>query len=91
MRFGRRRTANGSRASEIARWLALLLACGLRRHEFAKLSFDHLQQREGHWAIVDCVGRRVTFEQFPFPTGCMAYWTSGLRLPELALGTFSGG
>jgi len=28
--------------------LALLLACGLRRHELAKLSFGHLQQREGH-------------------------------------------
>jgi integrase len=32
--------------------LALLLACGLRRHELAKLTLDHLQQREGHWAIV---------------------------------------
>ena len=26
--------------------LALLLACGLRRHEVAELSIDHLQQRE---------------------------------------------
>jgi site-specific recombinase XerD len=31
--------------------LALLLACGLRRHELANLSFGRLQQREGHWAI----------------------------------------
>ena len=28
--------------------LALLLACGLRRHEVAELTFGHLQQREGH-------------------------------------------
>src|SRR3984893_18382781 len=28
--------------------LALLLACGLRRHELAELTFGHLQQREGH-------------------------------------------
>src|SRR5437764_8831084 len=33
--------------------LALLLACGLRRHELASLTVDHLQQREEHWAIVD--------------------------------------
>jgi hypothetical protein len=37
--------------------LALLLACGFRRHELAKLSFRHLQQREGHWAIVDLRGK----------------------------------
>ena len=28
--------------------LALLLACGLRRHEFAELTFGRVQQREGH-------------------------------------------
>jgi site-specific recombinase XerD len=32
--------------------LALLLACGLRRHEAVALTLDHLQQREEHWA--DC-------------------------------------
>ena len=37
--------------------LALLLACGLRRHELAELTFGHLQQREGHWAIVDLRGK----------------------------------
>ncbi len=30
-----------------------VLACGLRPHELAKLTFGHLQQREGHGAIVD--------------------------------------
>jgi integrase len=37
--------------------LAILLACGLRRHEIAELTVDHLQQREEHWAIVDLVGK----------------------------------
>jgi integrase len=32
--------------------LALLLACGLRRHEAVALRFDHLEQREEHWG--DC-------------------------------------
>jgi len=38
--------------------LALLLACGLRRHEAVALRLDHLQQREEHWALVDLVGKR---------------------------------
>jgi site-specific recombinase XerD len=37
--------------------LALLLACGLRRHEAVALRLDHLQQREEHWAVVDLVGK----------------------------------
>src|ERR1700730_1817512 len=37
--------------------LALLLACGLRRHEAVALTLDHLQQREEHWVIVDLVGK----------------------------------
>jgi len=37
--------------------LALLLACGLRRHEAVALRLDHLQQREEHGAIVDLVGK----------------------------------
>src|SRR5271170_3405744 len=37
--------------------LAILLACGLRRHELASLTVDHLQQREGHWAIIDMRGK----------------------------------
>jgi site-specific recombinase XerD len=37
--------------------LALLLACGIRRHEAVALTLDHLQQRGEHWAIVDLVGK----------------------------------
>jgi site-specific recombinase XerD len=33
--------------------LALLLACGLRRHEAVSLRLDHIQQREDHWAIAE--------------------------------------
>ncbi|PYT24961.1 MAG: hypothetical protein DMG57_26825 [Acidobacteria bacterium] len=31
--------------------LAVLLACGLRRHEAVNLVFGHVQQREEHWVI----------------------------------------
>jgi site-specific recombinase XerD len=46
--------------------LAILIGCGLRRAEAAVLSFHHIEQREGRWAIVDIVGKRdniLTFEQ----------------------------
>jgi len=37
--------------------LAVLLGCGLRRSEVAALTFQHLQQRDGRWCIVDLVGK----------------------------------
>ena len=47
--------------------LSLLLACGLRRHEVAQLTIDHLQQREGHWAIVDLSGKGGHVRTVPAP------------------------
>src|SRR6266496_5171508 len=47
--------------------LALLLACGLRRHEAVALTVDHLQQREEHWAIVDLVGKGGHIRTVPVP------------------------
>lgn len=47
--------------------LALLLACGLRRHELASLTVGHLQQREGHWAIVDLRGKGGHVRTVPVP------------------------
>ena len=49
--------------------LALLLACGLRRHEAVGLKIEHLEQREEHWAIVDLTGKAGMFVRFPFPRG----------------------
>src|SRR5215468_4455235 len=37
--------------------LALMLACGLRRHEVLAMTMGPLQQREEHWAIVDLAGK----------------------------------
>src|SRR5450631_645403 len=47
--------------------LAVLLACGLRRHEAVDLDFSHLQQREQHWAIVDIVGKAGHTRTVPMP------------------------
>jgi site-specific recombinase XerD len=58
--------------------LALLLACGLRRHELADLTFGHLQQREGQWAIVDIRGKAGHVRTIPVPDwvhGLLNEWT----------------
>ena len=47
--------------------LAVLLACGLRRHEAVELNFTHLQQREQHWAIVDLMGKAGHMRTIPMP------------------------
>jgi site-specific recombinase XerD len=47
--------------------LALLLACGLRRHEPVALTLDHLQRREEHWAIVDLMGKGGHVRTVPVP------------------------
>jgi site-specific recombinase XerD len=65
--------------------LALLLACGLRRHELAKLTFSHLQQREGHWAIVDLRGKAGHVRTIPVPDwvhGLLDDWTAAARINE---------
>jgi len=47
--------------------LALLLACGLRRHEAVALTLHHLQQREEHWAFVDLMGKGGHVRTVPVP------------------------
>ena len=48
--------------------LAVLLGCGLRRSEVAALTFQHLQQRDGRWCIVDLVGKHGRVRTAPMPT-----------------------
>jgi site-specific recombinase XerD len=47
--------------------LALMVACGLRRHEVVSLRAEDLQQREEHWAIVDLVGKAGHIRTVPIP------------------------
>ena len=47
--------------------LAVLLACGLRRHEAVALNWSHLRQREDHWAIVDLKGKGGHLRTVPMP------------------------
>src|SRR6201981_3646865 len=47
--------------------LAVLLACGLRRHEAVELNFGHIRRREEHWAIVDMKGKAGHTRTIPMP------------------------
>src|SRR4029079_6866224 len=47
--------------------LALLLGCGLRRTEAARLTFDRIQQRDGRWVLVDIIGKRNKVRSVPMP------------------------
>jgi site-specific recombinase XerD len=53
--------------------LSILLGCGLRRRELAELTFGHLQQREGRWAVIDLVGKAGHIRTVPVPD-----WVKGM-------------
>jgi len=59
--------------------LAVLLGCGLRRSEVAALTFNHIQQRDGRWCIVDLLGKHGRIRTIPMPTWvkvAIDAWTS---------------
>jgi integrase len=47
--------------------VGLLLGCGLRRSEVVGLNLDQLQSREGHWVIVNLIGKGARIRTVPVP------------------------
>jgi site-specific recombinase XerC len=37
--------------------LAMLFGCGFRRSALVSLELDAVQMRQGHWAVVDLIGK----------------------------------
>jgi site-specific recombinase XerD len=65
--------------------LAILLGCGLRRAEVAKVQVRDLQRREEHWAIVDLVGKGRHIRTVPVPDWVKATldeWTQAAAIPD---------
>jgi site-specific recombinase XerD len=48
--------------------LAMLMGCGLRRSELVALEVVDIQMRQGHWAIVDLVGKGGHIRTVPIPS-----------------------
>lgn len=64
-----KRTMKGRRDRAL---LAVLIGCGLRRSEAAGLTFEHVQQREGRWVLVDLMGKRDKIRSVPMPNWAKA-------------------
>ncbi|MBZ5683385.1 MAG: tyrosine-type recombinase/integrase [Acidobacteriia bacterium] len=65
--------------------LALLLGCGLRRSELLGLEMSEIQTRQGHWAIVDLVGKDGHIRTVPIPSwvkDAQDQWTSAAVITE---------
>jgi site-specific recombinase XerC len=60
-------TGNDLRSKRDRAMIAVLIGCGLRRAELAALEVDHVQTRQGHWAIVDLVGKGGHIRTVPMP------------------------
>src|SRR4030095_2878126 len=67
----------------------------LRREEAALLEFDHIQQRDGRWCIVDLVGKHGRVRTVPMPGSAKVDidgWTvaGGLREGKILRGVNKG-
>jgi site-specific recombinase XerD len=78
-----RNTLKGKRDRAI---LATLLGCALRRRELIDLTFDHIQRREDHWAIVDLVGKGGHIRTVPMPDWVKHTIDEWLAIAQLAHG-----
>ena len=58
--------------------LAVLIGCGLRRSEVSAVTFEHIQQRDGRWVIVDLQGKGDRLRTVAMPS-----WTK-LAIDEWA-------
>ena len=63
----RRSRGESLRAKRDSAMLAMLFGCGLRRSELAGLELDDIQTRQGHWAIVDLIGKGGHIRTVPIP------------------------
>ena len=58
---------NSMRAKRDYAMLALLFGCGFRRSELVGLELDEIQMRQGHWAVVDLIGKGGHIRTVPIP------------------------
>ena len=65
--------------------LAMLFGCGFRRSELVGLELDDMQMRQGHWAVVDLVGKGGHIRTVPIPNWVKAaldQWTRAANIAE---------
>src|SRR5215510_6314744 len=65
--------------------LAMLFGCGFRRSELVGLELDDIQMRQGHWAVVDLIGKGGHIRTVPIPKWVKAaldQWTRAAGVNE---------
>lgn len=70
---------NSLRGCRDGAMLGLLLGCGLRRSEVVGLNLDQLQSIEGHWVILNLVGKGGRLRTVPVPSWCKTLVDAWLR------------
>ena len=73
------------RANRDYAMLAMLFGCGFRRSELVDLKLDHIQMRQGHWAVVDLIGKGGHIRTVPIPEWVKAaldQWTLAAGVTE---------
>ena len=73
---------NSMRAKRDYAMLAMLFGCGFRRSELVGLELDEIQMRQGHWAVVDLIGKGGHIRTVPIPEWVKAaldQWTASSR------------
>src|SRR5262249_50164283 len=71
--------------------LALLFGCGLRRSELISLEVGDIQMRQGHWAIVDLIGKGGRIRTVPVPHWAKAALDAWMSAAAIREGRIFGG
>jgi site-specific recombinase XerD len=81
----KRACGESMRAKRDYAMLAMLFGCGFRRSELVGLEFDDIQMRQGHWAVVDLIGKGGHIRTVPIPIWVKAaldQWTRAAGVSE---------
>jgi site-specific recombinase XerD len=74
-----------TRAKRDYAMLAMLFGCGLRRSELVGMDMDEVQMRQGHWAVVDLIGKGGHIRTVPIPVWVKAAlddWAAAAGITE---------
>ena len=78
-------SGDGMRAKRDYAMLAMLFGCGFRRSELVGLELNEIQMRQGHWAVVDLIGKGGHIRTVPIPGWvklALDQWMSAARITE---------
>ena len=81
----KRACGDSMRAKRDYAMLAMLFGCGFRRSELVGLELDDIQMRQGHWAVVDLIGKAGHIRTVPIPNWVKAaldQWTGAANIRE---------